>query len=108
MEASTFIELVLTCGSRQEAQKIADALLEKHLIACAEFIEIKSKYWWEQKLRESKEVKLVMQSRAENFAKVEAEVKELHSYGVPALRAIPLTQITDDAAKWLQEMTNND
>lgn len=96
-----FIELVVTCGSWQEAQNIADALLNKHLVACAELLAVKSKNWWHGKLEEQDEIKLIMQTAAAKFAKVEAVVSELHSYHTPALRAVPITHITDEAARWL-------
>ncbi len=67
MADANFVELILTCGSWQEAQKIADVLLEKHLVACVEFMDVKSKSWWEGKLEETEEIKLIMQCVAENF-----------------------------------------
>jgi periplasmic divalent cation tolerance protein len=105
--SNNFVELVLTCGSWQEAQRIADALLEKRLIACAEFLEIKSKYHWQNKLEESKEIKLIMQSVADNFAKVEAEVAQLHSYDTFVLQQIPLTNLSAKAQTWLQQEVND-
>ena len=98
-----FIELFLTCGSWQEAQKIADVLLEKKLVACVEFIEIKSKNWWQGKLEEGKEIKLIMRSAEHLFDKVEAEVKKLHSYETFVLEALPATRVSKDAQKWLSE-----
>jgi uncharacterized protein involved in tolerance to divalent cations len=98
---NNFIELVLTCGSWQEAQKIADKLLELRLVACVEFIDIKSKNWWKQQLEESNEVKLIMQSVENNFSKIDKIIKQLHSYEVPALHAVPISAITKEAAAWL-------
>jgi len=42
---SDFVELVLTCKSWQEADKVAGELLKQKLVACVEFFPIKSKYW---------------------------------------------------------------
>ncbi|HET7320576.1 MAG TPA: divalent cation tolerance protein CutA, partial [Candidatus Saccharimonadales bacterium] len=67
---SNFVELVLTCGSWQEAQRIVDVLLEKHLVACVEMMEIKSKYHWQGKAEEANEVKLIMETVEGNFDKV--------------------------------------
>jgi periplasmic divalent cation tolerance protein len=100
-----FVELVLTCGSWQEAQAIADAVLQKHLVACVEMLEIKSKYWWEGKLAEATEIKLVMESVAQNFESVEAEVIKLHSYDTFVLQQLPLTNLSSDAAAWWVEQT---
>lgn len=98
-----FVELVLTCGSWQEAQRIVDSLLEKRLIACAEMIQVESKFSWKQKINEGREIKLVMQSRSDLFDKIEAEIAKLHSYETFVLRAIPMTYVSKQATKWLEE-----
>ena len=96
-----FVELVLTCGSWQEAQRIADDLLEKRLVACVEFMEIKSKYHWRGKVDEAKEIKLIMETIADNFAKVETAIRALHSYETFVLQMIPIAKLSNDASKWL-------
>ncbi|HEX7368546.1 MAG TPA: divalent cation tolerance protein CutA, partial [Candidatus Saccharimonadales bacterium] len=63
----------MTCSSWQEAQRIADALLAEKLVACVEFIEVKSKYWWKHELESAKEVKLIMETVADKFGEIEAE-----------------------------------
>lgn len=105
MSRPAFAQLVLTCGSWQEAQAIADALLGKHLVACVEFLEIKSKYHWQGKLEEAGEIKLVMETMASNFAKAEAEVAKLHSYDTFVLRQIPITSLSKKAQAWLEQET---
>ncbi|MEO6513092.1 MAG: divalent cation tolerance protein CutA [Candidatus Saccharimonadales bacterium] len=100
-----FVELVVACGSWQEAQKIADVLLEKHLVASVEFMEIKSKYWWKLQLDEANEIKLIMTSVQKHFEAVEKELKKHHSYETFVLQAIPLVQVSEDAAKWLATST---
>ena len=100
-----FIELFLTCGSWQEAQRIADALLDKKLIACAEMFEIKSRFRWQGSIDDSDEIKLVMKSAAHLFDEVGAEVKKLHSYETFVLEALPVSQISADARDWLTEET---
>jgi periplasmic divalent cation tolerance protein len=103
-----FVELVLTCGSWQEAQRITDALLAQHLVACVEQFEIRSKNWWQGKLEDGKEIKLIMKSVAHNFEKVKAEVSKHHSYETFVLQMLPIAQTNDDAAAWLFENTNID
>jgi len=103
MAAASFVELVLTCGSCQEAQRIADRLLEQRLVACVEFMEVQSKYRWQGALEEAKEVKLIMQSLAEHFEKVESEVAQLHSYDTFVLQQLPLTQLSSQATAWLTD-----
>lgn len=105
MADADFVELVLKCGSWQEAQRIADRLLEKKLVACVEFLEIKSKYRWQKSLEEANEIKLVMESIADNFKQIEAEVAKLHSYETFVLQQIPLTNLSKRARTWLAEET---
>lgn len=100
------VELILTCGSWQEAQRIVDKLLSDKLIACAEFIPIKSKFTWKHELAESDEIKLVMLSREDFFDKVETVVKKLHSYETYVLKSIAVSHISDQASNWLQESTS--
>jgi periplasmic divalent cation tolerance protein len=105
--ATKFVDLMLPCGSWQEAHAIADALLEKHLIACAEFLPIKSRYWWKQQREEAEEIKLIMQSRMEHFTKVEAIVRKLHSYETPSLHAVPIAIISETSKSWLTNSTED-
>jgi periplasmic divalent cation tolerance protein len=100
-----FVELVVTCGSWQEAQRIADSLLEKKLVACVEFMDIKSKFHWEGHINETKEIKLIMETIADHFEKVEEEVAKLHSYETFVLQQIPITKLSAKAATWLTEET---
>ncbi len=99
-----FVELVLSCGSWQEAQKIADSLLEKKLVACVEFFETKSKYHWQGELETANEVKLIMHSVEHLFDAVETEIKQLHGYETFVLQAIPVLHVSKKAKLWLKEI----
>lgn len=102
-----FVELVLTCGSWQEAQKIAYVLLEQRLVACVEFMEIKSKYRWQQQLEGASEIKMIMTTIADNFDKVKTEVRRIHSYEVFVLKMLLIEKLPKEAAKWLNEEISN-
>jgi periplasmic divalent cation tolerance protein len=102
-----FVELVLTCSSWQEAQNIADALLDKRLVGCVHFIEIKSKYWWHGELDQAKEIKLFMQTFGHLFDEIETEVSKLHSYKSFVLQSLPLDRLSKNAQTWLTQEVNN-
>jgi periplasmic divalent cation tolerance protein len=103
-----FAEFVVTCSSWQEAQAITDVLLEKHLVACVEMVDVKSKYRRQGRLEEAREIKLVMESRADNFEQIEAEVRKLHGYETFALQQLPLSRLSGAAAEWLAAETRQD
>lgn len=103
MRTPKFVELVLTCESRGEAEKISRALLNDRLIACAKFAPIETVYWWKGKIASGLEVLLVMESREDLFDDVEAVVTELHSYDTFVLQAFPIAQISKKADGWLDK-----
>lgn len=99
-------ELVLTCGSWQEAQNIADELLEKGLVACVEFMEVKSKYRWNGAIDQANEIKLIMLTEAKMFDEVEKVVDKLHTYETFVLQSLPISQVSAKAGEWLNKEIN--
>lgn len=99
--AADFVQLILTCGSWQEAQRIADSLLEKRLVACVEMLDVKSKYRWHDKIDEADEIKLIMESVTNHFEQIETEVAKLHSYDTFVLQQLPISKLSKQASAWL-------
>jgi len=96
----------ITTAEKEEAQKIANALLEKRLIACANIVkEISSSYWWKGKIENAKEALLIVKTRAESTKQVIEEVKKLHSYEVPCIEFIEVKSGNKDYEKWVEEET---
>lgn len=103
MSKPDFVEVVLTCGSWQEAHKIAEELLHQRLVTCVEFLEVQSKYHWHGAMEEAKEIKLIMETVAHHFSTIEAEVAKLHSYETFVLQQIPITNLSAKAQTWLTD-----
>lgn len=98
-----FIIIFITCGSKKEAGKIVDAILNKRLAACANIVsEVESKFWWRGKIDNAKEYLIMMKARRKNFEEIEKQVKRLHSYEVPEIIAIPIVAGSKDYLKWLE------
>lgn len=101
MAKSDFCTLLLTCASRDEADKITNTLLVKHLVACVRQMPVTSNYRWHGKVEHEDEIMLIMESRLELFDLVEAEVARYHSYDTFVLEALPVDRVSAKAAKWL-------
>jgi len=71
----------ITCKNKAEAKKIANQLLKKKLIACANIFPIDSLYKWKGKLQTDKEAVLLVKTTKN----IEKEVKKLHSYECPCI-----------------------
>jgi len=100
------MELVVfvTCPSREEAIKIARSLIEERVAACVNVIDrLKSIYWWQGKVEEDDEVLLIIKTSDEAFTKVVDKVRELHSYTVPEIIALPIVRGFEGYLKWLRE-----
>jgi periplasmic divalent cation tolerance protein len=102
---SDYIQLWLTCADKKEADKLADTLLVKHLVACVKQLPVGSKFRWQGKIEETKEVMLVMESRLDLFDEIEKEVAKNHSYDTFVLEATPAVKLSKKAENWLKKET---
>lgn len=97
------VVLVTTSGVRQ-AKKIARALVEGRLAACANLIEpVRSIYRWEGKLAEDRECLLIIKTTRGRFEEVRACVEKLHSYSVPEVIALPIVDGAANYLNWIAE-----
>ena len=98
------IIIMVTCASRKEARRIADRLLIKRLVACANIVSgVESKFWWEGKIDSASETLLMMKTVKANFKKVEAAVLSLHSYEIPEIIAAPITAGSKSYFSWIEK-----
>jgi periplasmic divalent cation tolerance protein len=103
---SDFIVVLVTCGSEEEALKIANALVEERLAACANIISsVRSIYRWEGKICDEKEWVLLIKTQRESFEALEKKVKSLHSYSVPEIIGLPILESSEAYLEWIREMT---
>ncbi len=78
----------ITTSSEENARSLAQHLLEKNLIACANiFASHKSLYWWENKIESATETAFLVKTTPLLYKQVQAEVKNLHPYTVPCITA---------------------
>ena len=93
----------ITASSDKEVEKIADMLLEKRLIACANMFPIKSKYWWKGKIVKSKEVLMFCKTQMSKSQEIIKEVRKIHSYDTPCINFIPVGKGSPDFLKWVDK-----
>jgi len=97
----TLLAVYTTVASREEAQAVAKALIERRLAACAQITEIESVYRWDEVVRHEPEFRIVFKTVAARYAEVEAAISELHSYKLPAIYAIAVEQSDARYADWV-------
>lgn len=100
------IVILSTASSKREAQKITQFLLKEGLVACVNIVPaIESHYLWQGKLTKSKEYLLVIKAPKASFSKIEKAIRKVHSYDVPEVIAMPITEGSKPYLRWLNEST---
>ncbi len=100
------IIVLITAASQDEAAKIGTALVGEHLAACVNIVpQIRSLFFWEGKTQDEGETLLIAKSRQPLLDRLISRVKELHSYTVPEVIALPVVGGSADYLKWLRETT---
>ena len=103
---SQFIVVLVTCGSEEEALKIAHSLVEERIAGCVNLVSpVRSIYRWEGKIWDEKEWILIIKTQRERFEELEKKVKSIHSYSVPEIVGLPIVEGASPYLKWLEEMT---
>ncbi len=95
----------VTAKDEEEAKKIADTLLEKRLIACANMFPIKSLYRWKGVVENAEEVCLIMKTQTRHVERIISEVKAVHSYEVPCVVSLEITDGNPDFFEWIKNET---
>jgi periplasmic divalent cation tolerance protein len=103
------IVVLVTCGSKKEARKIAKALVERRLAACVQEVggSVFSTYRWKGKIESGKEFLLLIKTTKKRFSAVSKLVRELHSYEVPEIIALQVAQGSPDYLDWIVNSTTN-
>ena len=95
-----------TTDTMDLAQKIASALVRSHEAACVNIIPgIRSFYRWEEKECNETECLLLIKSSSEKFEAVRTRIRQLHSYLVPEIIAVPINAGDPDYMAWLRAST---
>lgn len=100
------IVVFITASNEDEAAKIARTLVETRLAGCVNIIKnIRSIYSWQGKIEDEAEVLMIVKTQKPLFDALMKKVKELHSYTVPEIIAMPIIEGSEGYLKWLKEVT---
>ena len=100
--------MLTTTNSRELTTTIARMLLDQRLAACVQATNIRSFYRWDGAVQEDDEQLLVIKCRAAAFPQIEAAIRSVHPYDVPAIVQIPITTASADYLGWLATETHVD
>ncbi|WP_119291106.1 divalent-cation tolerance protein CutA [Azohydromonas sediminis] len=98
---ATPVAVVTTCATRDEALRIAHALVERRLAACVQLSAIDSVYRWDGQVQQDPEVRLVVKTLEARYSEVERAIRELHPYALPQIVAVRLDHALPAYADWI-------
>jgi periplasmic divalent cation tolerance protein len=100
------VTVLVTVSGEEEAVRIARSLVQERLAACANLVPgIRSIYRWKGEIWDTAELLLLIKTRAALFPALQQRIRQLHSYEVPEIVALPIIAGWPDYLNWVQEST---
>lgn len=94
--------VLVTAASEEQAVSIARAIVGEQLAACVNIVgPIRSIYRWRGAVHDDRERLMIIKTRTSLVSRIERRVKELHSYEVPEVIAIPIVAGSKPYLEWL-------
>ncbi len=102
MEEFTYTVLFITTANTEEAQRISSMLLNRKKAACVNIVpKVSSLFWWQDKLDSAQESLLIVKTKTSLLNEVVTLVREIHSYDIPEIIALPIVGGNQDYLDWI-------
>lgn len=95
----------VTAPDRATARKIARAIVDRRLAACANLWPVESIYRWRGVREETREFVIVFKTRASLLRRLIAEVRRSHPAEVPCIVSYPMGPALPEYLDWIDAET---
>jgi periplasmic divalent cation tolerance protein len=96
------IVIITTTGTEDQANHLAEELVERRHAACVNILPIhRSVYRWQGQVCEDSEFLLIIKSTDSEWEGVQETVRELHEYELPELLAFNVAQGEERFLQWI-------
>ncbi len=99
----SLIAVFTTAGDEATARRIARELVQRRLVACGQISPIESFYVWRGAPCHENEFRLLLKTTTDQYAAVEAAIRELHPYELPAIHAVTLDHVFEPYGQWVAD-----
>jgi periplasmic divalent cation tolerance protein len=103
MAAPAHVVVQVTTSTRDEAERIARALVERRLAASGQVGVLRTWYRWQGGVHEADEHLVSLYTRRDRFEAVAEVVRSMHGYALPQIVAVPLELGTPEFLRWIDE-----
>lgn len=97
-------QVTTTLPDQAAADKLATALVEERLAACAQVIgPVLSTYRWRSNIEHASEWYCHLKTAVSRLPALQKRIRELHPYEVPEIVALPIVDGDASYLKWIEE-----
>jgi periplasmic divalent cation tolerance protein len=93
----------VTAESEAQARAIASAIVKEKYGACVSLMPVHSVYTWENEVHSDPEWQLIIKTDLTYYSQLETRIRELHSYDVPEIIALPIQAGLTPYLQWIGE-----
>ncbi len=102
MESTQAVIIFATFQTRDEAEQVGEAMVERHLAACGSVIPtVHSFYHWEGKLHREHEAMLLLKTTRARIEEVQEFIRSQGTHKVPEVLAVDVAAGLPDYLSWL-------
>ena len=94
----------VTFAEAEEAERVAQQLIEERLAACVNLVPCASIFRHEDEIQTAHEISATFKTLPNRAAALARRIGELHSYDLPAIESWPVAA-PDNVVQWVSEAT---
>lgn len=100
------VQVVTTTDSEQEAQRLAEGLVQQRLVACVQVDgPIRSTFWWQGEAATEQEWRVTIKTSTDRYPQVASWLASNHSYDVPEILATDVVAGHEPYVRWVHDET---
>lgn len=103
------IVVMTTVGTEQEANLLAEELLDRRLAACVNIVSgVRSHYRWRGAICKDSEYLLIIKTVADGYDELAATIRHLHSYEQPEILSLAVDRGDAGFLSWIAECVDEE
>ncbi len=99
------IQIKTAVSTLEEAESLAQMLIENKLAACVQYFPIKSIYRWKGNIEKSGEYVLIIKTSSSRRELIVETLRRLHSYELPEIVVLEKDFVTEEYSFWVEQET---